>query len=44
METISKSNEDNVANKTYGLSEYELQLVQHLMQIDEKEKLLLCKM
>ena len=28
-------------NKTYGLTEYQLQLVQHLMQIDDKEKIYL---
>lgn len=39
MKTISKSNQDKVVQKTYGLTEYQLQLVQHLMQIDEKEKL-----
>lgn len=39
METISKSNQDNVVKKIYGLTEYQFQLVQHLMQIDEKEKL-----
>lgn len=39
METISNQNEDNVAKKTYGLTEYQLKLVQHLMQIDEKEKI-----